>query len=393
MDVDCCLTTSLCIFPVLALCVMKRWSKAEIGQLESKSLTDLSEESMTGTYPRPNTTIHHLDVLHEDGGADETRLPLDDNGWSPSDLTGLTTSSLEENRRSVSETDVQPEDGDQELEMSLRSHGGSLVERYHGTVSRIGKAWWRKHVFKAGDTVLRRCGRWRRHAGRSSLSSTIHRPDETQRQESRTRSKPHAVRGEPRAVCGDRDHPPAPREDGKRVSAAASSGEALPQVCVPEQMVVLQRAPLPLLCQMLRGRRSSSFLVLGRPSSSFLGRPSSSFLGRPSSSFLGRPSFSFLGRPSSSFLVLGPGGSRPVAPPLPPEETPQGAGPGRIPPVQARPPRAPSATAEEVLRRRLLQPPRGAGPRGAFHGLSLWRRSAGAHQEAWMSRSGSACSG
>uniref|UniRef100_G3PMT5 Uncharacterized protein n=1 Tax=Gasterosteus aculeatus TaxID=69293 RepID=G3PMT5_GASAC len=210
-----------------------------------------------------------LDVLHEDGGADETRLPLDDNGWSPSDLTGLTTSSLEENRRSVSETDVQPEDGDQELEMSLRSHGGSLVERYHGTVSRIGKAWWRKHVFKAGDTVLRRCGRWRRHAGRSSLSSTIHRPDETQRQESRTRSKPHAVRGEPRAVCGDRDHPPAPREDGKRVSAAASSGEALPQVCVPEQMVLLPRPrPAELLLPRPAGRASPSSAGRAPPSSS-----------------------------------------------------------------------------------------------------------------------------
>nr|XP_040017569.1 uncharacterized protein si:dkeyp-117h8.4 isoform X1 [Gasterosteus aculeatus aculeatus] len=177
-------------------------SKAEITQLESKSLTDLSEESMTGTYPRPNTTAatHHLDVLHEDGGADETRLPLEDNGWSPSDLTGLTTSSLEENQRSVSETDVQPEDGDQELEMSLRSHGGSLVELYPGMISRIGKAWRRKHVFEAADTVLRRYGRWRRHAGRSSLGSTFivpmrHNGRNPEREASRTPS------GESRGQC------------------------------------------------------------------------------------------------------------------------------------------------------------------------------------------------
>ncbi|KAL6107543.1 uncharacterized protein ACO6RY_18292 [Pungitius sinensis] len=152
-----------------------RQSKAELTQLESKSLTDLSEESMTAQDVSKGS---QFDVSYEDGGADETcvstsRAPLEDNGWSNSDSTALTISSLDENQRSVSETDVQPEDQDQELEMSLRSHSGSLVELYPDMISRIGKAWRRQHVFEAADTVLRRYRRWRRHTGRSSLGTTF----------------------------------------------------------------------------------------------------------------------------------------------------------------------------------------------------------------------------
>ncbi|XP_068581388.1 uncharacterized protein si:dkeyp-117h8.4 [Cebidichthys violaceus] len=150
-------------------------SKAEISKLESKSLTDLRDESIRA---QDVTRDSQLDFSYQDGGSDDTcvstaQLSVQDDGTSTGDSTGLTVSSLDESQRTVSEAEVQPEDGDSVLEMSLRSHGSSLVELYPGMISRIGRAWRRQHVSEAADSVLRRYRRWRRQSGRSNLGNTF----------------------------------------------------------------------------------------------------------------------------------------------------------------------------------------------------------------------------
>ncbi|XP_054459092.1 uncharacterized protein si:dkeyp-117h8.4 [Anoplopoma fimbria] len=150
-------------------------SRAEISKLESKSLTDLREESIR---VQDITRDSQLDFTYQDGGADETdvsstRLSVQDEGNSTDDSTHLTVSSLDESQRNVSVTEVQPEDQDEELEMSLRSHGSSLVELYPSMISRIGRAWRRRHVSEAAGSVLRRYRRWRQQPGRSNLGNTF----------------------------------------------------------------------------------------------------------------------------------------------------------------------------------------------------------------------------
>ncbi|XP_031724332.1 uncharacterized protein LOC116394994 [Anarrhichthys ocellatus] len=150
-------------------------SKAEISKLESKSLTDLREESIRA---QDVTRDSQLDFSYQDGGADHTcvsttQLSEQDDGMSTNDSTGLTVSSLDESQRNVSETEVQPEDGDKVLEMSLRSHSSSLLELYPDMISRIGRAWRRQNVSEAADSVLRRYRRWRRQSGRSNLGNTF----------------------------------------------------------------------------------------------------------------------------------------------------------------------------------------------------------------------------
>ncbi len=94
-------------------------------------------------------------------------------GVARSGTTRLTVSSLDESRRSISEMELQPEDQDEELEMSLRSHGSSLVELYPSMISRIERAWHRQHVSEAADSVLRRYRRWRQQSNRSFLNNTF----------------------------------------------------------------------------------------------------------------------------------------------------------------------------------------------------------------------------
>lgn len=94
-------------------------------------------------------------------------------GMAKSDLTQLTLSSLNESGRNLSEIDLQPEDQDEELEMSLRSHGNSLVDLYPSMISRIERAWHRHHVSEAAGSVRRRYRRLRQQPNRSSVNNTF----------------------------------------------------------------------------------------------------------------------------------------------------------------------------------------------------------------------------
>ncbi|XP_040896354.1 uncharacterized protein si:dkeyp-117h8.4 [Toxotes jaculatrix] len=150
-------------------------SKIELNKLESKSLTDLREESI-GEQDITRNSL--LDFTCQDSGADETHVSTsqisgDDDGMPRSDITQLTVSLLDESQRNFSETELQPEDQDEELEMTLRSHGSSFVELYPSMISRIEKAWHRQNVSEAADSVLRRYRRWRQQSNRGNLNNTF----------------------------------------------------------------------------------------------------------------------------------------------------------------------------------------------------------------------------
>ncbi|XP_029285861.1 uncharacterized protein LOC115007227 [Cottoperca gobio] len=171
MEVDLNSTTTQTLEQYMAL------SKVELNKMESKSLAYLREESIRSQDVTRDT---QLDFTYQDSGADETcssnsttQMSVDDDVMASNDTTHLTVSSLDESQRNISETEVQPEDQDEELEISLRSHGGSLVELYPSMISRIGMAWRRQHVSEAADSVLRRYRRWRKLSNRSNISSTF----------------------------------------------------------------------------------------------------------------------------------------------------------------------------------------------------------------------------
>lgn len=92
------------------------------------------------------------------------------------DTTQLTVSSLDESRRNISQMELQPEDEDEELEMTLRSHGSSLAELYPSMINRLKQAWSRHHASEAADSVLRRYRRWRQQPNRSGLNKTFFLP-------------------------------------------------------------------------------------------------------------------------------------------------------------------------------------------------------------------------
>uniref|UniRef100_A0A665VA90 Uncharacterized protein n=1 Tax=Echeneis naucrates TaxID=173247 RepID=A0A665VA90_ECHNA len=125
---------------------------------------------------------HQLDFTQQDGRTDESFL-----FWfqfdsclflcltekARSNTTHLTVSSLDDSQRSSLENDLQPEDQDEQLEITLRSHGSSFVELYPCMVSRIETAWHRQNVSEAADSVLRRYRKWRKQSNRVNLNNTF----------------------------------------------------------------------------------------------------------------------------------------------------------------------------------------------------------------------------
>ncbi|XP_068176184.1 uncharacterized protein si:dkeyp-117h8.4 [Antennarius striatus] len=157
---------------------MKR-SETVLSSLESQSLTDLRDDSLRAhdsTRESQQLDITHQDVGTHDTGVSSvssTQCTVEDYGEARSDVTQLTVSSFDESQKSFSSTEFQPEDHDEELEMSLRSHGKSFVELYPSMINRIGRAWHRRHVTEAADSVVRRYRRWRQQPNRTYLNDTF----------------------------------------------------------------------------------------------------------------------------------------------------------------------------------------------------------------------------
>ncbi|KAK2907596.1 uncharacterized protein si:dkeyp-117h8.4 [Channa argus] len=193
-----------------------RLSKIDLNKLESKSLDGLQEESLK---EQDITISSRLDFSHEDGRSDKTsfisQFSGDDYAMAKSDSTQLTVSSLDESQRSFPEAELQPEDQDEELELTLRSHGSTLVELYPSMISRIEKAWHRKNVSEVADSVLRRYRRWRQQSNRSNLNNTFivtlrHTNSNTKKMTSRTLLKKNFKRREKKHFTGIESASPSP---------------------------------------------------------------------------------------------------------------------------------------------------------------------------------------
>ncbi|XP_028259529.1 uncharacterized protein LOC114434459 isoform X2 [Parambassis ranga] len=144
-------------------------SRKKLNKLEPKGLTDSREETLMG---QAITGDSLLDFTYQDGRADETSTSQNA-GLSRNDMTRLTVSSLDESRRNSPELEFQPEDQDEELQLSLSSHSSSLLELYPSMISRINRAWERQHISTAANSVLKRYRRWRQQSNRSYLSDTF----------------------------------------------------------------------------------------------------------------------------------------------------------------------------------------------------------------------------
>ncbi|XP_019936920.2 uncharacterized protein [Paralichthys olivaceus] len=152
-------------------------SRQRLNNLESKNLTDMRDEPLRARDIPGNS---QLDFTYEDGGADDTSASSsqysgddDDDVMSQSNMTELTVGSLEESERNFSETELQPEDQDEELEMTLRRQGSSFVELYPSMIGRIERARQRQNLSMAADSVLRRYHRWRQQSREVSLNNTL----------------------------------------------------------------------------------------------------------------------------------------------------------------------------------------------------------------------------
>ncbi|KAI9519272.1 hypothetical protein NQZ68_029439 [Dissostichus eleginoides] len=149
-------------------------SKIELSKLDSKSIEELREESISS---RDITGTSQLDFTYQDGRADAScsviHMSVEDDGVASNETTHLSAVSLDQSQINISFTDFQPEDQDEELDMTLKSHGSPLVELYPSMISRLGQACRRQQVSEAADSVLRRYRRWRKQSNRSNLNNTF----------------------------------------------------------------------------------------------------------------------------------------------------------------------------------------------------------------------------
>ncbi|XP_051930084.1 uncharacterized protein si:dkeyp-117h8.4 isoform X3 [Hippocampus zosterae] len=149
-------------------------SKKQIKAMESESLLDsrgdlLQLHNSSSTLP--------LDQTQQDGGHDDAvscQMSSDDDD----DDDGVSNvhsrqSSLNGRQSDFPETDVLPEDQDEELELSLRSQGSTLSELYPSMIDRIGRAQHRWHISKMANGVLRKYCKWRRQSGRGSHINSV----------------------------------------------------------------------------------------------------------------------------------------------------------------------------------------------------------------------------
>lgn len=88
------------------------------------------------------------------------------------DTSQLTLSPVDESSRYSSLLGLQPEDVDDELDMTFRSRSCQLADLYPGMVDRVKQAWSRQHTTEAADLVLRRYHRWRQQPSRSSFNNS-----------------------------------------------------------------------------------------------------------------------------------------------------------------------------------------------------------------------------
>ncbi|XP_062250855.1 uncharacterized protein si:dkeyp-117h8.4 [Platichthys flesus] len=145
----------------------------ELSDLESKSLTDLSDTRAEDSTGNSQLEFTLQDDDADDSSASSSQYSEDGDGMAQSNRTELIIGSSDESEQNFSETELQPEDQDEELEVSLRCHGNSVVELLPGMISRIETARQRQNLSNAADSVLRRYHRWRQQSRKGNLNNTV----------------------------------------------------------------------------------------------------------------------------------------------------------------------------------------------------------------------------
>ncbi|XP_007550714.1 uncharacterized protein LOC103137102 isoform X1 [Poecilia formosa] len=138
-------------------------SRDHLEKSAAKSQLDVSDCSL-------NTSITAHSQLNLSCNADEVK---DSSEHANEDSAEGALRSLDETWRNPSESELLPEDQDEELQMSLSSRSNSLAELYPTMVSRIERAWHRQTVFTAASSVLRRYRRWRQQSRRLNTTFDI----------------------------------------------------------------------------------------------------------------------------------------------------------------------------------------------------------------------------
>lgn len=130
-------------------------SEKNLNKLESMSFADLKEESSLQVI----TKCPELDTSCKEKSGDFEATSF-------SEVTQNDAESYarprDESQRNYTLLSDQPEDQDEELEVSLQSRGSSLGKCYQDMVGQIENAWRRQHVSEAADSVRRRYRRWRK---------------------------------------------------------------------------------------------------------------------------------------------------------------------------------------------------------------------------------------
>ncbi|CAN9498932.1 unnamed protein product [Ophioblennius macclurei] len=160
-------------------------SKNKLKKLESQNGTEEREESLTA---QEMTGDSLLDLTYQDPEADlsvssVSQLSVNETGMTGADVSQLTTSSADESPERFSQVELQPEDQDEDLQVTLSSNSSLLSDVYPDMISRIKTAMRKQHVCEAASEVLRRYHRFRKKPKRNYLNNTMVIPNMTTREE------------------------------------------------------------------------------------------------------------------------------------------------------------------------------------------------------------------
>lgn len=159
--------------------------EVDLNNADVQSLRNLPDLADVSLRSRIHDVSRKLDLTLQYGGANETCVSSistqfsaehEDGTLTRSDTSQLTLSLLDESSQNTSLLEPQPEDMDEELDMTFKSRGCPLVDLYPSMVDRVKQAWDRQHTTQAADLVLRRYHKWRQQPSRSSYNNSLTAP-------------------------------------------------------------------------------------------------------------------------------------------------------------------------------------------------------------------------
>lgn len=119
------------------------------------------EKTLSNVFENNTFLEHHLSCAETNAKGETSQLSL---------------SLLDQSSRNSSLSGLQPEDVDDELDMTFRSRGCPLADLYPGMVNRVKQACSRQHTTEAAGLVLEKYRRWRQQPSRSRSNNSLSAP-------------------------------------------------------------------------------------------------------------------------------------------------------------------------------------------------------------------------